>query len=95
MGYFIYQRTMARARELEIAELEAGGNGVGDDGRAASRSATYNDADADDVAMMADDISLWDNEEREDGYRDFTDDDEPDVFASGDAAEGPKRQGLR
>jgi uncharacterized membrane protein YdjX (TVP38/TMEM64 family) len=83
VGYIIYQRTMARARELEIEELEAGNA----EGLAPVRNPGYNDIDDDDAPLMdPDDISLWDNSdraEREGGYRDeFTDDE--DVFASGD-----------
>ncbi|KUJ22729.1 uncharacterized protein LY89DRAFT_680847 [Mollisia scopiformis] len=86
VGWIIYQRTMARAKELEIEELEAGT-------AASSRERTYSDGEVDlDAAalMNDDDISLWDNDAREEGYRDeFTDDDEPDVFASGDIGEEP------
>jgi uncharacterized membrane protein YdjX (TVP38/TMEM64 family) len=89
VGWIIYQRTMARARELEIEELEAGNA----EGILPSRNAMYNDLDNDNDAaalMDPDDISLWDNTDREAGYRDeFTDDDEPDVFASGDASDSP------
>jgi len=87
VGYYIYQRTMARAKELEIEELEAGTQGL------TARDRSYSDIDGevdlDAAALMNDDdISLWDNDAREDGYRDsFTDDDDPDVFASGDLGE--------
>lgn len=155
VGWIIYQRTMARARELEIEELEAGNV----DPVPSRNGAGYNDieGDSDAAALMdPDDISLvsnffepftlyfrskrsfanmlkscgalfssllktrnskdtykkprlqiyltdqyanifkWDNEDREPNYRDdFTDDDELDVFASGDRdARGlPKGQG--
>ena len=89
VGYIIYQRTIARAKELEIEELEAarGESGLGEGRR------SYNDEgdeiDADAAALMNDDdISLWDNEDGlgDAAYRDeFTD--EEDVFASGDVDE--------
>jgi hypothetical protein len=92
VGYIIYQRTMARARELEIAELEAGN--LSPEEAAAVRGdlrREYSDLDGigeeeeldlDAAALMNDDdISLWDNDERDErlgnGYRDeFTDDEE-------------------
>jgi len=92
VGYIIYQRTMARARELEIAELEAGN--LSPEEEAAVRGnlrREYSDLDGiggeeeldlDAAALMNDDdISLWDNDERVErlgnGYRDeFTDDEE-------------------
>jgi len=92
VGYIIYQRTTARARELEIAELEAGN--LSHEGAAAVRGdlrREYSDLDGigeeeeldlDAAALMNnDDISLWDNDERDErvgnGYRDeFTDDEE-------------------
>ena len=90
VGYIIYQRTMARARELEIAELEAGN--LSPEEAAAVRGdlrREYSDLDGigeeeldlDAAALMNDDdISLWDNERVErlgNGYRDeFTDDEE-------------------
>jgi uncharacterized membrane protein YdjX (TVP38/TMEM64 family) len=97
VGYIIYQRTMARARELEIAELEAGN--LTPEGAAAVRGdlrREYSDLDGigeeeldlDAAALMNDDdISLWDNDERDDqlgnGYTDeFTDDEE--AFSKGD-----------
>jgi len=88
IGYWIYSKTMARARELEEEELE---NGLQDGGLVVGgRERTYTDVDRteeDAAALMdPDDISLWDHEEIESGevgYRDeFTD--EEDVFASGD-----------
>ncbi|KAF8866578.1 hypothetical protein BDZ45DRAFT_667834 [Acephala macrosclerotiorum] len=89
VGWIIYQRTMARAKELEIEELEAGTRG----GLVGARERSYSDVDGevdlDAAALMNDDdISLWDNDAREEGYRDeFTDDDEPDIFASGDLSD--------
>jgi uncharacterized membrane protein YdjX (TVP38/TMEM64 family) len=91
VGYIIYQRTMARSRELEIAELEAGN--LSPEEAAAVRGdlrREYSDLDGigeeeeldlDAAALMNDDdISLWDNERVErlgNGYRDeFTDDEE-------------------
>ncbi|KAA8576258.1 hypothetical protein MFRU_009g01700 [Monilinia fructicola] len=81
VGYIIYQRTMARAQELEREALEAG-NG---DAAAARRVASgYTDASTDDAALMNDDdISLWDNEDGPAGYTDFVDEDEEDVFVGG------------
>jgi hypothetical protein len=94
VGYWIYSKTMARARVLEEEELE---NGLQDGGLVGGgRDRTYTDIDAteeDAAALMdPDDISLWDHEEgiesREPGYRDeFTD--EEDVFASGHADDEP------
>jgi hypothetical protein len=94
VGYWIYSKTMARARVLEEEELE---NGLQDGGLVGGgRDRTYTDIDAteeDAAALMdPDDISLWDHEEgiesREPGYRDeFTD--EEDVFASGHVDDEP------
>ncbi|KAN0122371.1 hypothetical protein V8E51_000697 [Hyaloscypha variabilis] len=76
VGYWIYSKTMARARVLEEEELE---NGLQDGGLVGGgRDRTYTDIDAteeDAAALMdPDDISLWDHEEgiesREPGYRD-------------------------
>ncbi|KAF7894352.1 uncharacterized protein EAF01_009803 [Botrytis porri] len=85
VGYIIYQRTMARAKELEIEELEAANGDV-----AAGRRvvAEYSDSNNDDAALMNDDdISLWDNEDAQTGYTDFVDEDGGDVFANGDLDE--------
>ncbi|RDL36861.1 uncharacterized protein BP5553_06213 [Venustampulla echinocandica] len=94
VGYIIYNRTIARAKELEIEEMEAGRR---ESSASAGGERGYNDADESDAAalMDGDDISLWDNEDgcenRGAGYRDeFTDDDE-DVFASGDQDEPAKK----
>lgn len=83
VGWFIYQKTMARAKELEIEELE---NGLQDNGIVAARDRNYTDGHEDTADLMdPDDISLWnqDDIEREPVYRDeFTDDE--DIFAAGD-----------
>jgi len=93
VGWFIYQKTMARARELEAEELEAGLA----EGAVVARDRTYTDLDevedTDAAALMdPDDISLWDQEDgiegRDAAYRDeFTD--EEDVFARGDVDDDP------
>ena len=82
MGFVIYRKTMKRAKELEIEELEAAGGELGGDpGR------TYGDfpEDADVAALMSDDdISLW-NHQDGNGFRDdFTDGSDEDVFSQGD-----------
>jgi len=89
VGWIIYRKTVARAKELEIEELEAAAAAAGAPIVPGSLE-TYSDDDADagerDAAalMNDDDISLWDNEDP--GYRDnFTDDE--DVFARGDVDE--------
>ena len=81
VGYIIYQRTVARAKELEIEELEAAR------GQGGERVEGYFDgADVGADGMGEDDISLWDNEGSPAGYTDdFTD--EEDVFARGDGDE--------
>ena len=89
VGWWIYQKTMARARELEEEELE---NGLQDGGLVVGgRDRSYSDLDGteeDAAALMGDDdISLWDHEDiegREPGYRDEFSSEE-DVFDSGDA----------
>lgn len=98
VGWIIYQKTIARARELEIEELEDGQReGAVVVGREYSDSGEAGDADA--AALMNDDdISLWDNDEGgfedqetgETGYRDEFSEGENDVFASGDVDEDPK-----
>jgi len=90
VGWFIYRKTMARARELEEEELENGlqENGLVIRGRDRSYTDMDGNEDIDAAALMdPDDISLWNQEEgiesREHVYRDeFTDDE--DVFARGD-----------
>jgi uncharacterized membrane protein YdjX (TVP38/TMEM64 family) len=97
VGYWIYSKTMARARELEEEELE---NGLQDGGLVVGGRAdrTYTDVDGaeeDSAALMdPDDISLWDHEDgtgnRGPGYSDeFTD--EEDVFASGDGDDAARK----
>jgi hypothetical protein len=91
VGWWIYQKTMARARELEEEELE---NGLQDGGLVVGgRDRSYTDLDGTDedaaALMEDDDISLWDHEDRESrdpGYRDEFSSEE-DVFASGDVAD--------
>ncbi|KAF7856861.1 hypothetical protein EAF04_009622 [Stromatinia cepivora] len=85
VGYIIYQRTMARAKELEIEELEAANGDVAAGRRVA---AEYSDANNDDAALMNDDdISLWDNNDEQARYTDFVGEDEGNVFANGDLDE--------
>jgi uncharacterized membrane protein YdjX (TVP38/TMEM64 family) len=82
LGYYIYQRTVARARQLELEESQGltrtPGSGGSRDG--------YFEAHLDDPEAFAaegmddDDISLWDNDE--DGYRDASPD-KPAVVANG------------
>lgn len=61
VGWIIFRKTMARAKELEIEELEAARGELGGD-----RGRAYGDVgseDADVAALMSDDdISLWDND---------------------------------
>ncbi|OTA64562.1 hypothetical protein K449DRAFT_327505 [Hypoxylon sp. EC38] len=87
LSFFIYRRTMARAKEL--AREEAAENGVTIDG---DEELNYEDleegvlsgiggsgrqqrpGEADEAALMDDDdISLWDTDGVEDGYRDESD----------------------
>ena len=81
VGFVIYRKTMKRAKELEIEELEASRGELGGDlGR------TYGDLseDADVAALMSDDdISLW----NQDGYGfrdDSTDGSEEDMVSRDD-----------
>ena len=76
VGWVIYQKTKARAKELEIEELEAARGELG-----AETGRRYSDVgDLDAAALMDDDdISLWDDESST--YRDVSDE---DVFATGD-----------
>lgn len=85
VGYIIYQKTIARAKELAIEELEAA---RGEEGERVEGYfdgvGTVGGADG----MGQDDISLWENEEppAPSTYTDgFTD--EEDVFARGDQDE--------
>jgi uncharacterized membrane protein YdjX (TVP38/TMEM64 family) len=97
VGWIIYQRTVARARELEIEELEAGQRqGIA---REYSDSGELGESDA--AALMNDDdISLWDNDEGafgdeergETGYRDELSEEE-DVFAAGDSEDSKNKKG--
>jgi uncharacterized membrane protein YdjX (TVP38/TMEM64 family) len=68
LGYYIYQRTVARARELELEESQGLTRtpGLGDDGN------DYFEGNFDEpsAGMDDDDISLWDNDDE--GYRDET-----------------------
>jgi uncharacterized membrane protein YdjX (TVP38/TMEM64 family) len=70
LGYYIYQRTVARARQLKLEENQGLARTPGSGG---SRNG-YFEAPLDDPEAFAaegmddDDISLWDNDE--DGYRD-------------------------
>jgi uncharacterized membrane protein YdjX (TVP38/TMEM64 family) len=87
LGIYIYQRTIARARQLELEE-EAVLNGAAEgsdggyfDGESGARQALAHSAPA---GMDDDDISLWDNDAE--AYRDdFTDEENP--FAGGYADE--------
>lgn len=90
MGYIIYQRTVARARQIEEEEAEGL---VGPDGQ--DREGYFEDMDGGELAGLAqgedggaegfgdDDISLWDNDAA--GYRDDWSDDEVES--------GPKQVG--
>ena len=103
VGWIIYQRTIARAKELEIEELER----AGEEGRvtgAQGRERAYSDVDGEGlgeqvegVLMNDDDISLWDNDDEgaaDARYRDeFTDDE--DVFARGDRNEDEGGEGRK
>lgn len=88
VGYIIYQKTISRARELEIEELEAGRGAPRERGGSYSDGGVVEDGevDADAAALMNDDdISLWDNDAGDAVYRDeFSDEGEEDVFARGD-----------
>lgn len=100
LGYYIYQRTVARAKQLELDESQGltrtPGSGGNRDG--------YFEAPLDDPEAFAaegmddDDISLWDNDE--DAYRDASPS-EPAVGAGGYIDEeaiigskGPKGMGT-
>ncbi|TAQ90763.1 hypothetical protein B7494_g953 [Chlorociboria aeruginascens] len=90
VGYIIYSRTMARAKQLELEAQEAA-RAEGGAGRTIYNDEGTEDADAADL-MNDDDISLWDNDDANIGYRDESDGDE-DVSAAGDeeAAIGGKK----
>lgn len=97
VGYIIYQKTMARAKQLEMDAVErAGEEGRVGAGREYSDSTIDGLAGDEDAAVLMgdDDISLWANDDVVGGYKD--DDDEIDVFARGDAGsdnEGGKKPG--
>ena len=109
VGYIIYQKTMQRAKELEVEEIAnaaeegRGGSGVGSgatNAREAGRGYTDSLEGDEDAAVLMDpdDISLW-GDDAEQGYRDgFADDDDTqDVFAKGDVSSDPeaRRKGSR
>jgi len=74
VGYVIYQRTVARARQLELEEnqsLRDNAEGGGDYLEGEQESGTTDAAGT----MDDDDLSLWDNDEEE-GYRDESTDEE-------------------
>lgn len=96
VGYIIYQKTMQRAKELEVEEIanaaeEGRGVGTASAGPGSGRSggAGYTDSIEGDedaaVLMDPDDISLW-GDDADGAYRDeFRDEeDAQDVFAKGD-----------
>lgn len=95
VGWIIYQKTVSRAKELEIEALAI----AGEEGRVpvVARNGVYHDVDAgdDDAAelMDPDDISLWGNDPDE--YRDEVTDveDAADVFAKGDSGSDNERRG--
>jgi uncharacterized membrane protein YdjX (TVP38/TMEM64 family) len=97
VGYVIYQKTISRAKELEIEDLEAGRAQVPRERRYSDEGLLGEDVDTDAAALMNDDdISLWDNNEGNPGYRDeFSDDGEEDVFASGDVDDEAAFKGPR
>lgn len=84
LGYVIYRRTMARARELEAEAL-------GDEpGYAREREEIWEEGDEEEQVGLAggepvgfddDDISLWDNDDA--GYRDDWGDEETRVETDG------------
>jgi uncharacterized membrane protein YdjX (TVP38/TMEM64 family) len=81
VGWIIFRKTMARARELEIEELEASRGELGEAGR---RFGDGGSEDGDVAALMNDDdISLWGNEGNsfQDGFMDGSDE---DVFGRSD-----------
>jgi uncharacterized membrane protein YdjX (TVP38/TMEM64 family) len=82
LGYYIYQRTVSRARQLELEENQGLTRTPGSGGsRDGYFEAPLDDPEAFAVEVMDDDdISLWDNDE--DGYRDDSPN-EPGVATSG------------
>jgi len=88
VGYFIYQKTISRAKELEIEELEAGRGDLPRERTYSDETILEEDLDTDAAALMdSDDISLWDNNDENTGYRDEFSDADEDVFARGDVDE--------
>ncbi|KAL3424880.1 tlg2-vesicle protein of 38 kda [Phlyctema vagabunda] len=90
VAYMIYSKTMRRAKELEIEELEAGRGQLVVP--TLSRTGSYHDGDIDEdqdaaALMNDDDISLWDNDNGNPTYRDEFTDDEDNPFARGDLDE--------
>lgn len=87
LGYYIYQRTMVRARQLELEEDEAliGASGIGD-GRDGYFDPDLNEELAE--GMDDDDISLWDNDDA--GYRDDSPDEVRGGYADEEAGMGSK-----
>jgi uncharacterized membrane protein YdjX (TVP38/TMEM64 family) len=81
LGYYIYQRTTARARELELEEAEALAGAARRDLRDPSYFGGAGDSLDAAAEMNDDDISLWDNDEEGDFYRD-------DAPANGKATRG-------
>lgn len=81
LGYYIYQRTVLRAKQLELEESQALTRTPGSGSREG-----YFEAPLDDPEFFAaegmddDDISLWDNDE--DGYRDHSPN-EPGIVTGG------------
>jgi hypothetical protein len=93
VGWIIYQKTVSRAKELEIEALAR----AEEEGRVTviGRDRSYSDAvdgtmvDEDAAVLMdPDDISLWGGDDGGAYRDDFTDDEDTvgDVFAKGDAA---------
>ncbi|KAA6415590.1 MAG: hypothetical protein FRX48_00306 [Lasallia pustulata] len=83
-GYFIYQRTVARSRELEAEERASLRHSASQSGRGADFSDDPEEQVAAAAILRDDDIDFLDNEETRPGYRDEFTDDEDDVFRHGD-----------
>jgi len=79
VGYVIYQRTVARARQLELEESQSLGEGSGDYLQGEEEAGLTDAAGA----MNDDDLSLWDNDEDE-GYRDESTDEESEATGGKD-----------
>jgi len=72
VSVLIYNRTMARAKELALEELDSGGNGGSGNGRVGEYEdveAGLLDPEAAAAMMDDDDISLWD-QDYDDAYED-------------------------